>query len=269
MRYSDLMSMDVFHKEIEESPKRLRDLLAHCLNIRTATMKGDDPKAMYQDLVETLRINESAISSDELTDEELVFLHAVRSAKRGTFSAGVINGLIGDPYWPYEAKEEELKSPVVRFLETCRHEVYDEVVLGANRCDLVSLQESRSLFKKQCKVIAVELKASLSELQRGWGQVAEFRRYSSATYFAMTPGLLLEASCIKSRSGDVYDLTGFNEKVERADIGLLIVRLYEGNDFKEPVFLSRPKEFQYEPDPELLEGVIARLKSGECRKVRS
>lgn len=265
MRFTDFIDMEVFRTDILQDARRLRDLYKNLVNVRTLTMKSDDVEKMLSDLLATLRINQSAISPEELTDEELVLLHAIRSAKRGTFSSGVVNAIMRDQWWPYDGEEADLQGPVAKYLLKKGWRVFAEVRLGAHRADLVGVKWEGVL--KRNKAVAIELKASLSQWGRGFGQVAEFRRDADSVYVAMTPGLLFEATAIRQRSGDIYDLPGFEEKFGKTEAGLLIVPMYETEGRNPPPILSPPPEDRMLADVKRILRTVELCEKGQCQEL--
>jgi hypothetical protein len=126
--------------------------------------------------------------------------------------------------WYPVKRESALLEPVADWYAEDGWKVYEEVPLGRNRADLVAHFKGGFLQKE--RLSAIELKNNLAELKRGMNQMATYAQYTNRVYLACTPWLAAEFlhDHASARSVKRWDPLIFNNKLERAGFGLLIVQ---------------------------------------------
>lgn len=145
------------------------------------------------------------------------------------------------------AREEDLRRPVARWLQSRGDEPYMEIQLGRCRIDVLGYRRSGS------RLTAIELKNSDEEFRRGPDQMGSFAEYAHAVYLACTPAFAadyLERNA-EHRAVNHWDPTLLDRKLKQGGFGLLIVE-------RDTVFeVISPLE--QTPSPERVAKIIARL----------
>jgi hypothetical protein len=126
--------------------------------------------------------------------------------------------VISDKFYDV-AREEDLRRPVARWLQTRGDEPYMEIQLGRRRIDVLGYS------KNGPHLTAVELKNSDEEFRRGPDQMGSFAEYAHAVYLACTPAFAadyLERNA-EHRAVNHWDPTLLDRKLRQGGFGLLIV----------------------------------------------
>lgn len=121
------------------------------------------------------------------------------------------------------AKEEVLRAPIQAWLREQRLDVLDEMYLGVKKADLVGYRSPDSFLGE--KVVAIELKNDLKQLDRGFAQLATYATYAHRTFLAATPDFLLQYLWQHVRSPNVraWDSKALEAKLSAMNCGLLLV----------------------------------------------
>jgi len=129
--------------------------------------------------------------------------------------------------WGSRGKEADLLMPISRWLREENWDTYAEVVMGPRRIDVVAHKGHKgllSLFFEE-KVVGIELKNNLQQFTRGLDQMTTFAGYVNRIYLACTPWMA--ASYLEKHASAPgvkrWDADVFEEKLERADLGLILV----------------------------------------------
>jgi hypothetical protein len=119
------------------------------------------------------------------------------------------------------AREEDLRRPVARWLETINQEPYMEIQLGRRRIDVLGHRKT----KGSPRLTAVELKNSDEQFRRGPDQMGTFAEYAHAVYLACTPAFAAEylERNAEHRSVNHWDASLLDRKLKQGGFGLLIV----------------------------------------------
>ena len=126
--------------------------------------------------------------------------------------------VISDKFYDV-AREEDLRRPVARWLQSRGEEPYMEIQLGRRRIDVLGYN------KRGPRLTAVELKNSDAEFRRGPDQMSSFAEYAHAVYLACTPAFAadyLERNA-EHRAVNHWDPTLLDRKLKQGGFGLLIV----------------------------------------------
>lgn len=126
--------------------------------------------------------------------------------------------VINDKFYDV-AREEDLKRPVARWLQSHGDEPYMEIQLGRRRIDVLGYS------KRGPRLTAVELKNSDEEFRRGPDQMGSFAEYAHVVYLACTPAFAadyLERNA-EHRAVNHWDPTLLDRKLKQGGFGLLIV----------------------------------------------
>ncbi len=145
------------------------------------------------------------------------------------------------------AREEDLRRPVARWLQSRGDEPYMEIQLGRRRIDVLGYRRSGP------RLTAVELKNSDEEFRRGPDQMGSFAEYAHAVYLACTPAFAadyLERNA-EHRAVNHWDPTLLDRKLKQGGFGLLIVERDTVFEVINPVEQS--------PSPERVAKVIGGL----------
>ena len=117
------------------------------------------------------------------------------------------------------AREEDLRRPVARWLQSRGDEPYMEIQLGRRRIDVLGYS------KRGPRLTAVELKNSDEEFRRGPDQMGSFAEYAHVVYLACTPAFAadyLERNA-EHRAVNHWDSTLLDRKLKQGGFGLVIV----------------------------------------------
>jgi hypothetical protein len=117
------------------------------------------------------------------------------------------------------AREEDLRRPVARWLQSRDEQPYMEIQLGRRRIDVLGYN------KRGPRLTAVELKNSDEEFRRGPDQMGSFAEYAHAVYLACTPAFAadyLERNA-EHKAVNHWDPTLLDRKLKQGGFGLLIV----------------------------------------------
>lgn len=139
-----------------------------------------------------------------------------------------------------EGKESKLKGPVAHWLEKNGLHYKYEVPLLTKRVDVIG----HFNYKDIKKVVSIELKNDLNQLERGLDQLFTYQEYSNSVYLAITPFVAAEYQSKYSTAKKRHTPGALESKLLKANIGLLLV---EGEEVEEYL---QPKE-QVIPDDKL------------------
>jgi hypothetical protein len=117
------------------------------------------------------------------------------------------------------AREEDLRRPVARWLQSRDEQPYMEIQLGRRRIDVLGYNT------RGPRLTAVELKNSDEEFRRGPDQMGSFAEYAHAVYLACTPAFAadyLERNA-EHRAVNHWDPTLLDRKLKQGGFGLLMV----------------------------------------------
>ncbi len=116
------------------------------------------------------------------------------------------------------AREDDLRRPVARWLNSRGDEPYMEIQLGRRRIDVLGRGKSDRLT-------AVELKNSDEQFRRGPDQMQSFSEHAHAVYLACTPAFAAEylERNADHRSVNRWDPTLLERKLKQGGFGLLVV----------------------------------------------
>jgi hypothetical protein len=145
------------------------------------------------------------------------------------------------------AREEDLRRPVARWLQSRGNQPYMEIQLGRRRIDVLGYN------KRGPRLTAVELKNSDEEFRRGPDQMGSFAEYAQAVYLACTPAFAAEylERNAEHRAVNHWDPTLLDRKLKQGGFGLLIVE-------RDTVF-EVIKPVEQTPSPERVAKIIAGL----------
>jgi hypothetical protein len=131
-------------------------------------------------------------------------------------------------------RESDLLGPVSKWLATKGLDVYPEVPMGRKRIDVLGYKKGG--FLSPPRLIGLELKNDLVQLQRGLDQMTTFSDYVQSVYLACTPYLaasyLLKHS--DSRNVSQWDGDVLNRKLRSFGFGLLLVQGQDVHQVVEP-----------------------------------
>jgi hypothetical protein len=145
------------------------------------------------------------------------------------------------------AREDDLRRPVARWLQSRGDEPYMEIQLGRRRIDVLGYN------RRGARLTAVELKNSDEEFKRGPDQMGSFAEYAHAVYLACTPAFAanyLELNAFH-RAVNHWDPTLLDRKLKQGGFGLLIVERDAVFEVIGPVERS--------PSPERVARIVAGL----------
>lgn len=145
------------------------------------------------------------------------------------------------------AREEDLRRPVARWLQSRDEQAYMEIQLGRRRIDVLGYN------KRGPRLTAVELKNSDEEFRRGPDQMGSFAEYAHAVYLACTPAFAadyLERNA-EHRAVNHWDPTLLDRKLKQGGFGLLIVE-------RDTVF-EVIKPVEQSPSPERVSRIVSGL----------
>jgi len=139
------------------------------------------------------------------------------------------------------SREDALASPVANWLTSHSFEPYAEVSLGTKQIDVIGYK--KGFWGLVERLIGIELKNEISQLQRGLDQMTTYCEYAHSVYLACTPALAAEyLDCYMSaRNVEHWDSAVLRRTLESFGYGLLLV---EGQTVYE---VQKPRKCK--PDP--------------------
>lgn len=126
--------------------------------------------------------------------------------------------------------EAALKGPVSAWLLKQLKEflapeptVVPEVPFGAHRADVVGFQRGNVVTTE--RVVAVELKNTLDELERGFAQLSAYTEYATEVYLACSPDLAAQFAWRHVRAPNVtkWEHNLLETRLKKLECGLLLV----------------------------------------------
>jgi len=119
--------------------------------------------------------------------------------------------------------ESLLLPPVSAWLRAKELDVLSEVPLGANKADVVGYRNKT--FWVEEKLVAIELKNTLDELDRGFAQLSTYCDYAHEVYLACTPDLAAQFLWRHARAPNVmrWEPKLLDARLKALGCGLLLV----------------------------------------------
>ena len=136
-------------------------------------------------------------------------------------------------------KEDDLRPAVTKWLlkEQSHDAVYKEIKMGTKRADLVA--HTKKTFWGSDKVVAVELKNDLVQLEHAWAQMTTYGQHSHHVYLACPPYLGVEYLNKHAKAARRWEPGRFNAYLEDQGFGLLVV--YSRQNVVIPLVEPRPR----------------------------
>jgi hypothetical protein len=169
-----------------------------------------------------------------------VALHEVLAASIWRAGADLLSKRVVNDKFYDVAREEDLRRPVARWLESRNEEAYMEIQLGRRRIDVLGCSKRDGVTR----LTAVELKNSDEEFRRGPDQMGSFAEYAHTVYLACTPAFAADYLHRNAthRSVNHWDASLLDRKLKQGGFGLLIVERDKVFEVIQPVHRSPSEE---------------------------
>jgi hypothetical protein len=144
------------------------------------------------------------------------------------FKADIDDKTRAEVFFPV-ALEAALGSAVEAWLRGAKLAPCQEVQMGLKRADWVGYAERNPWRLAEERIVTVELKNDLTELDRLFAQLSEYRRYSTRTYVAVTPSFYLHYCWrhMEAPAVQCWDSKALETRLAPLGTGLLVVERAE------------------------------------------
>lgn len=118
-----------------------------------------------------------------------------------------------------QGNESNLRGPVAHWLENNGLHYKFEIPISTKRADVVGYYNYNGVKR----VLSIELKNDLVQLERGLDQLMTYQEYSNAVYLAVTPFVASEYQEKYSSANKKHHPGALESKLRKVNIGLLLV----------------------------------------------